>query len=151
MEKELNQTTASTEAEVKVQEQEQKTNYAEVRAKIEERYTQKLAKMEATYTAQIEAYNKELDFYKTKLPQLEQSFIKNGGNKDYFNDWLNLNKDKINYEDLDTSIKTTFEAHKWAKQGDNFNVFKQLNTAVNVSNQYKDEDYEEGTPYLKPK
>lgn len=85
MEKELNQTTS--EQEVKVEEQSApKDNIAEIRQKIEKRYEDKLTKAQAEFIAQLDAANQELKFYKEELPQLQQAYVKNGGNKDYFND-----------------------------------------------------------------
>lgn len=153
MEKEqLNQTTTNEAVEANQEaQQEPKVNIAEIRQKIEERYNNKLTKAQAEFTAQLEAANKELEFYKNQLPQLEQAYTKAGGNKEFFNDWLKLNKDSLDYQDLDKSIKASFEANKWAKANNGFNANKTLNTAINLKPSYDDDDFYEGTAYKKNK
>lgn len=148
MEKEqLNQTTTNEAVEAK----DEKVNIADIRQKIEQRYNDKLTKAQVEFTAQLEAANKELEFYKNQLPQLEQAYTKAGGNKEFFNDWLKLNKDSLDYQDLDKSIKTSFETNKWAKANNGFSVNKTLNTSINLKPSYDDDDYYEGTVYKKIK
>lgn len=154
MEKEqLNQTAANEAIETKTENdtKDDKVNVAEIRQKIEQRYKDKLTKEQAEFTAQLEAVNKELEFYKTQLPQLQEAYAKNGGNKDYFNDWLALNKDKLDYQDLDKSIKTSFETNKWAKSSNGFNVSKTLNHAAGENRRLDLDELEPGTVYKKMK
>lgn len=146
---ELNQTTTN-EAVEQNQEQEQKINIAEIRQKIEKRYEDKLSKAQLEFTTQLEAANKELEFYKKQLPQLEQAFSKNGGNKEFFNDWLKLNKDNLDYENLDKSIQASFEVNKWAKTN-NFNVSKTLNHAAGDNRRLDLSELYPGTVYKKMK
>ena len=148
MEKEqLNQTTTNEASETNQEaQQEAKVNIAEIRQKIEKRYEDKLSKAQLEFTAQLEAANKELEFYKTQLPQLEVAFTKNGGNKEFFNDWLKLNKDKLDYENLDKPIQASFEVNKWAKASNGFNVSKTLNHSAGANRRL-----EHGNVYKKMK
>lgn len=154
-EKELNQTTIDETAQE--QKQEEKTfsqsEIVAIRQKIEAQYKNKLEKAQAEFVAQLEATNKELNFFTTTLPQLEETYIKNGGNKEYFNDWLTLNKEKLNYDDLDKSVKTTFETQKWAlKTNNSFSAHNTLNSAINIQpNLTDDENFVENTVYKKIK
>lgn len=153
MEKEqLNQTTTNEASETNQEaQQEVKVNIAEIRQKIEKRYEDKLSKAQLEFTAQLEAANKELEFYKTQLPQLEVAFTKNGGNKEFFNDWLKLNKDKLDYDNLDKAIQASFEVNKWAKASNGFNVSKTLNHAAGDNRRLDLADLEPGTVYKKMK
>lgn len=149
MEKELNQTTNEVAA-TETKSEEQKVNIADIRQKIEKRYEDKLTKAQLEFTTQLEAANKELEFYKKQLPQLEIAFSKNGGNKEFFNDWLKLNKDSLDYQDLDKSIKASFEVNKWAKGNNSFNVSQKLNYAVGENNRRLNlDELEPGTVYKK--
>lgn len=149
MEKELNQTTNEVSAQ-ETKAEEQKVNIADIRQKIEKRYEDKLTKAQLEFTTQLEAANKELEFYKTQLPQLEIAFSKNGGNKEFFNDWLKLNKDSLDYQDLDKSIKASFEVNKWAKGNNSFNVSQKLNHAAGENNRRLNlDELEPGTVYKK--
>lgn len=148
--KELNQTATNEVVETK-EAQEPKVNIADIRQKIEQRYNDKLTKAQAEFMAQLEAANKELEFYKTQLPQLEQAYTKAGGNKEFFNDWLKLNRDSLDYDNLDKSIKATFEANKWAKANNGFNANKTLNHAAGDNRRLDLEELEPGTVYKKMK
>lgn len=143
-EKELNQTTNNEAVEKEV-------NIADIRKKIETRYEEKLNKAQIEFMSQLEATNKELEFYKTKLPQLEVAFTKNGGNKEYFQDWLTLNKDNINYDNLDDFIKDSLDKFKWAKNVSSFDVLKTLNHAAGENRRLDLEEFEPGTVYKKMK
>lgn len=151
MEKEqLNQTTTN-EAEVKQAEKKEDNNFAEIRQKIENRYNEKLSKAQAEFTAQLELANKELEFYKKQLPELEKAFVKNGGNQSYFNDWLALNREKVDFNDLDSYIKKSFEVNQWAKKTDGFSVSKTLNNGA-AEKRYLDlDELYPGTVYKKLK
>lgn len=126
---------------------------AEIRKSIEDRYEKKFAKAEIQYREQIVALEAELDFNKNKLPQIEKSFSANGGNKDYFSDFMKIAKDKINFDDLDKSMKEIKDTHKWAfGNSQSSSVQEQLNNGAGLkrrSEAFDINDLEPGTPYRK--
>lgn len=125
---------------------------AEIRKSIEERYEKKHAKAEIQYREQIAALEAELDFQKNKLPQIEKSFSAHGGNKDYFSDFMKIAKDKINFDDLDKSMKEIKDTHKWAfGNSQSSSVQQQLNNGAGLERRsaFNIDELEPGTPYRK--
>lgn len=145
--KELNQTVENQQTE------EQKNNnmIADYRKKIEERYNNKFSKLQAEYEEQIKVANEELNFYKNDLPKLQTAYINAGGNINYFNDWITVNKTKLDFKDLDNSIKKTFEVSAWAIQNKNndFSVSQQLNQGSKTDRRFDFSEFEPGTVYKK--
>ena len=126
--------------------------FKDFRENTEQRFNKKFEKKETGYLEEIQNLKKEIEFTNNTKPRIQKAFIEAGGKTEFFNDFMKINQNNINPEQIDKSIEELSQKTQWAFDGNqNSTIQEQLKSGTNIKPKNNDNDYYAGTLYKKIK